>query len=324
MPSHRSKIHYKFVATAWLFIHFMRVGAAQPRVPPVPDAPPGETGRRITEEGLLANYFPARNKGPALLLLGGSVGGLSPEMNNIAKALQKEGFSALHLSYFRAPGQNARLELIPLEYFAAALAWLRKQPEVDPTRLGIIGGSKGAEAALLVAVRHPELKAVIASLPSSVVWPGVVREETSAPIGSSWSEQGRPIPHLPKSPYDARKGNTMAEDFAASLKALPHHPEAVIPVEKIASPLLLICGEADQIWPSCPMAKQIQQRLREHDRPGAILLVYKDAGHLAFGMPMPLDDPRLATSGGSAKGSNAARSDSWEKATTFLKSTLGN
>ena len=85
-------------------------------------------------------------------------------------------------AYFRGPGQNPDLELIPLELFSSALRWLSRQPEVDPSGLGILGGSKGAEAALLVAVRHPELKAVIAALPSSVVWPGIIAEARPGPI----------------------------------------------------------------------------------------------------------------------------------------------
>ena len=36
-------------------------------------------------------------------------------------------------------------------------------------------------------------------------------------------------------------------------------------------------------------ARQIQERLREHRRPDATLLAYKDAGHPVFGLPMPLD-----------------------------------
>jgi dienelactone hydrolase len=298
--------------------------AAQPRIPPPQLAPAGDTGRRITDEGLLANYFPAARKAPAVLLIGGSVGGLSLEMNNAAKALQSEGFSALHLSYFRAPGQNPRLELIPVEYFAAALTWLRRQPEVDPARIAILGGSKGAEAALVVAVRHPELKAVIAALPSSVVWPGIVWGGSETPIGSSWSESGRPVPHLSHAPYDADKGGTQADAYGASLESLPKYPEAIIPVERIEGRVLLVCGEADRLWPSCPMARQIEQRLREHGRPAATLLAYHDAGHAAFGLPMPLDDPRLTSLGGTPQGVAAARSDSWQKAVAFLKAILQN
>ena len=284
--------------------------------PPVQMEPPGETGRRVTEDGLLGNYYAVTGKGPGVLLLGGSIGGLSKPTNEIAKALQAEGFSVLHLSYFRGPGQNRRLELIPLEYFDTALAWLRRQPEVDSSRIGIVGGSKGAEAALLVAVRHPELKAVIAALPSSVVWPGIVWEGTTGPIGSSWAEHGKPLPHLPHVPYDASKGGTMAANYANSLAALPQHPEAIIPVERIAAPILLVCGEQDEISPSCPMAGQIQARLREHRRPTATLLVYKNAGHRAFGPPLAPDDPRVTNA------LNEVLADSWKNTLAFLKAAL--
>ena len=286
------------------------------------DVPPGDTGRRITENGLVANYFPSRQKGPALLTLSGSVGGLT--MNDMPIALQAEGFTVLHLSYFRGPGQNQNAELIPLEYFATALTWLKRQPEVDPARVGIVGVSKGAEAALVVAVRHSELKAIVAALPSSVVWPGIIWDSRTGPISSSWSEQGKPLPHLPHVSYDASKGGTMADNYAASLEALESHPESVIPVERIAARILLVCGEADQIWPSCPMARQITNRLRARGRPAATLLAYDDAGHLAFGLPLPPDDPRVTSSGGTDRGNRTARSDSWNKAIVFLKANLQN
>lgn len=294
---------------------------AQNRVPPIQVVPPGDTGRRVTNDGLLANYFPASRRAPAVLMLSGSVGGLNPEMNRAAIALQSEGFSALHLSYFRAPGQNPRLELIPLEYFSTALQWLRRQPEVDAEHLAIIGASKGAEAALVVAVRHPELKAVIAAMPSSVVWPGIAWEGGAAGV-SSWSDAGAPLPHMPHVPYDSSKG-TMADNYARSLTAVSEHPEAVIPVEKISAALMLVCAESDQVWPSCPMARQIEQRLRDHHRPAPILLAFKDSGHGGFGLPMADDsDPRLTAGGDTARGTNTARADGWPKALAFLKTNL--
>jgi uncharacterized protein len=140
--------------TACVFVQFAGVSAAQPKRPAVLDAPPADTGRRITENGLVANYFPAQQRAPAVLTLSGSVGGLT--MNDMSVALQAERFTVLHLSYFRGPGQNQNAELIPLEYFDTALVWLRRQSEADPARMGIVGVSKGAEAALVLAVRHPE------------------------------------------------------------------------------------------------------------------------------------------------------------------------
>ena len=297
--------------------------SAQNRVPPVQVAEPGETGRRITDGGLLANYFPAKVRGPGVLVLAGSVGGLVVESNRTAATLQAEGYSALHLSYFRGPTQNPRLEMIPMEYFNTAIDWLRRQPEVDPERLGIMGTSKGAEAALLIAIRHPELKAVIAALPSSVIWPGIAWEGSPAPLKSSWSEHGAPLPHVPHTPYDASKGGTMADNYAASLKAYAAHPDAIIPVEKIRGALLLVCAQEDQVSPSCPMAHQIEQRLRAHGRPAPLLLEYKGSGHAAFGLPMPDNtDPRLGGGTSNPADTNAARADSWPKAVAFLKSNL--
>jgi len=116
----------------------------------------------------------------------------------------------------------------------------------------------------------------------------------------------------------------MADNYAVSLEALPRHPEVVIPVERIAGRLLLVCGEVDDQWPSCPMSRQIQERLREHQRPEATLLAYKDAGHRAFGPPLPPDHPRLAKGDAMARTINVVLADSWQRTIAFLKSSLSN
>lgn len=113
----------------------------------------------------------------------------------------------------------------------------------------------------------------------------------------------------------------MADNFAASLKALPQHPEAVIPVEKITGRLLLVCGELDVEWPSCPMSRQIQERLRTHGRPEAMLIAHKNAGHRAFGPPLPATDPRLAED--QFKDLNLLLANGWKQTLVFLKAALG-
>ena len=154
---------------------------------------PGRTGERVHEQGVFANYFPAKVSGrrPGVLLLGGSEGGIAGQTNDAARTIQAEGYSVLVPSYFGAPGEPKHLERIPLETFDRALAWLRARPEIDPDRLVIGGVSKGAEAALLVASRHPELRAVVAGAPSSVVWPGIKFGTLATP--SSWTVGGRPL-----------------------------------------------------------------------------------------------------------------------------------
>lgn len=289
-------------------------------VPPVTIAEPGPTGRRVDEGGLLGNYFPGRGEGPraALLLLGGSEGGLGEGSKRIAVALQAQGFSVLHLAYHRAPGQPAYLELIPLERFGQAITWLQRQEGVDAERIGIVGISKGAEAALLVATRDARIKAAIAAAPSSVAWQGASFDK-DGDFASSWSEGGRPLAHLR---YGRWKWWTdMRPVLDERLKDLPRNPGAAIPIERTAAPVLLACGEADTLWPSCAMARQLEQRARGHGRPAVTVLAYPSAGHSVFGVP-----GKSAAKAGSASDANEAsdraRKDSWPKAVAFLKARL--
>src|SRR5205807_1722624 len=137
-----------------------------------------------------------------------------------------------------------------------ALDWLAARPEVDPKRIAVDGGSKGAEAALVFASRDPRVRAVVVGMPSSVVWPGI--DYTPTPP-SSWTWQGRDLPDLP---YAFAKPFTIFSFYDAGLAALDKHPEAIIPVERIAGPVMLVCGGSDTLWPSCRMADQIEARLQ--------------------------------------------------------------
>jgi dienelactone hydrolase len=298
----------------------------QPWVPAIVVVEPGPTGRRVTDDGLLANYYPSREVGrrPAVLLLGGSEGGLGESSQRNALRLQAEGFAVMNLSYYRAPGQPHDLEMVPLETFAKGLAWLRRQPDVDPGRIGIVGGSKGAEAALLAATRDPGIRAVVAGMPSSVAWQGFSWERRGE-FGSSWSEHGRPVDYLVFGGW--RWTLDVTSIYTAALQKLPSHPGAAIPIERIAAPVLLLCGEADSLWPSCQMARQLQNRARERGRPAVTLLAYPDAGHAVFGQPWPPGDPhygRLDSLGGTDEGNNRARIHGWPRVIAFLKSALGN
>jgi len=209
-----------------------------------------------------------------------------------------------------------------LETFDRALAFLRAQPTVNPRQIAVLGGSKGGEAALLVGTRARGLKAVIAGMPSSVVWPGISRSAAAAQ--SSWTVGGVPMAFLPYA------GGSFATRgifglYNDALPDLPQHPDAVIPVERISSPLLLICGEADSLWPSCPMAEQILSRLKSKGRPAASVLRYRDAGHAVLGTPVDLSSPNyaaLAQFGGTAAGNAAARADGWPKIIAFLQAAM--
>ena len=305
---------------AWLYYF-------NPLAPPVEVSDPGATGRRVADNGLIANYYPAAGEGkhPGVLLLGGSEGGIGASAVRMALALQSQGYSVLQPSYFRAPGQSAKLDMVPLELFDRAFDWLKGQGDVDAEHLAVVGGSKGAEAALIVAARHPELRAVVAGMPSSVAWQGVdwnVLNYILAPPGGSWSLAGKPIPFVP---YVKKYSKDLLALYTDSLAQLPDHQDAIIPIERSHAAMLLICGKADTLWPSCTMADQVKARAESNGGPAVTVLAYDNAGHGVMGVPVENSNPRyhmLGCLGGTADGNNAARIDGWPKVLQHLAAAL--
>jgi dienelactone hydrolase len=289
-------------------------------------APPGPSGVRVAEDGLFGNYFPAPNSAathPAILVLGGSEGGLDSEVRDEAVALQRGGFNALQLSYFNAPGKGSKLERVPLEQFYKALDWLKKQPGTDPNRIGIMGYSKGAEAALLVATRYPGLKAMVLGMPSSVTWDALSMRSYLFGGISSWTQDGKDVPSLAYAKPDDQ--GTLLSRFANALRDLPLTSPDRIPVERYKGRILMICGERDSLWPSCPMAQDIAARAVAQGAARPDILVYPDAGHGVMGVPMPEDDRRWRgwkPLGGTIHADAEARKDNWPKVMAFLENAL--
>ena len=282
----------------------------------------------VNERGLVADlYVPADLKGakaPAIIVLGGSEGGLGAGAAHDAQLIASHGYIVLQLAYFDAPGLPKELGLIPLEYFKTAVDWLRVQPGVDPRRLGIEGTSIGGEVALVVASHYSEIKAVAAAVPSSVIWPGISRIRTPPP--STFTLAGKPLPDLP---YGWSGPLTSIYDlYAKGLPAIGEHPAAIISVERINGPVILVCGEKDKIWPSCLMTDQIARRLKAHGFKYSVKqLKYPEAGHAVFGPPEPRGSdkiPKLAALGGTGEGNQAARLDDWPKVMAFMDAALSH
>jgi len=195
----------------------------------------------------------------AVLLIGGSEGGLPLPLT--VALLAGQGYPALGVAYFGLPGLPSALANIPLEYFARALRWLARQPGVDPARIAVLGVSRGSEAAQLLGVHYPGLvHAVIASVPNNAAACSYPHCRTAA-----WTLGGKPLP------YTREFDNPAPAD----------NPAAVIPDERIDGPVFLDCGEADQVWTSCPYARAILSRLnRHHDQWTHVLYAYPGAGHM--------------------------------------------
>lgn len=273
------------------------------------------TEQTVSKEGFDGTFYRHSDRGaykrrPAILAFGGSEGGNSMELPGTA--LAAEGYPTLTVAYFGKPGLPKSLRNIPLEYFATALRWLRKQPGVDPSRIYVLGVSRGSEAAQLVAVRYPRLvHGVVAVVPSGVVHAGLrgARSSSRAAGESAWSFQGRPVPWT-------RTVNEPRPD---------QFPRSVIPVEDIDGPMLLVCGGADQVWDSCAFARAIVSGREQHHVPHrSLLLAFPQAGH-GVGSLVPHDpEPMYGPLSGTHEWSNhRARARLWGQLTTFLRTTSG-
>ncbi len=222
----------------------------------------------LANTGFVGQFWqpsPGARPHPAVLEFGGSEGGLDEQLKG--ELLASHGYPTLDLAYFKEPGLPSSVAPIPLEYFAKALTWLSRQPQVNPHRIYTDGYSLGSQAALLLGVYYPQLVyGVIASSPSNVA-------QCSYPacFGPAWTFHGQPIP------YTAARDQPYPTD----------NPAAVIPVERIHGPIFLACGGADQVWTSCAFARAIVARLNaHHDSYLHLMYAYPSAGH-AIGSLVP-------------------------------------
>ena len=214
-----------------------------------------QTVRRDGFASTLSAPLKALPGAPAVVVLGGGEG---DEKTGLAGAFALAGYPALALGYFKEPGLPQCLCSIPLEYFARAVRWLRAQPVARGRPVVLIGGSDGAEAALLIASNEPDLvDAIVANSPTYLVY-GVHGGPAVA-----WTFHGKPLT-----------------------------AGALIPVADIRVPVLLSDGGQDLVWPSAPSATQIVNELRRSaDRAPYTNLYYTGAGHTAAGSPPDVPDP---------------------------------
>jgi dienelactone hydrolase len=275
----------------------------------------------VTADGMVGEFFrPATAEGPvpAVLVLGGSEGGLAPDVTREARLIAQNGMAAFQLAYFGVGHLPQSLQLIRVEYFTRAIAWLQSQPGIDPERVAILGTSVGGEAALLIAAYDPAVHAVVAAVPSGIVWQGLAAWGQRNPA-SSFSWAGEPLPDLPH--RAAQNGNTF-DRYAVALDALARHRDVIIPIERIHGPVMLICGARDAVWPSCPMSEMAAAQLRAaHFAYPVTLLAFPKAGHAVFGPPLAASAPglpALGSLGGTAAANNAARMVDWPAFFTFL------
>ncbi len=299
-------------------------------------ASPGVTRTEVRDDGLHGTFFTPTGDGPhpAIMLLSGSGGGLSEAQ---AALYASHGYAALALAYFRAGDLPETLVRIPLEYFERAIAWLEARDDVDAERLAVGGTSRGGELCLLLASRYPQFKAVVARVPSAIVYGGIGGDDGHTQ--PAWTYRGEAIPFLNSRParlpeYETKdgKGFALTPIFLRTLEDKEQARRATIRVERINGPVLAISGKDDAMWPSSVYSDMVMERLAEHMHPHAFEhLALEGTGH-SVGQPWwpttitetlhPVTHNLFAL-GGDPKQSASAQADAWSKTLRFLDEHLG-
>lgn len=204
-------------------------------------------------------------KRPLIVGLGGGEGGNVWATGAWEKQRERfldQGYAMLAVGYFGTPNSPQHLDRISLDGVHAAIEKAASDPRVDGHCIAVIGGSRGAELALLLASHYSDIRAVVAIVPGSAVFPA----QTDAMTTPGFSFHDRSLPFVPMT-WSATRHlfsrnlraafETMMQDDAAMQRA-------AIPVENINGPIYFASSTQDEMWPSKEMGDAMLARLKAH------------------------------------------------------------
>lgn len=207
-------------------------------------------------------YLGSGTKQPLIVGLGGAEGGnawTSDYWKKTRDQFLEKGYAFLAIGYFAAPGAPDTLNRISIEKVHDAIVLAAKNPAINSQKIAIVGGSRGADLALLIGSYFKDIKCVIGLAPSHVAFPG----HTSHFSTSAWAFNGKELPFVPvnEASVPALIKHDLRLAFEIMLKDSVAEQKALINVEKINGPILLISATEDEICPSGPMSEKMMARL---------------------------------------------------------------
>lgn len=218
---------------------------------------------------------------PLIVAFGGGSGGNDWERNYLKPkrdSMLAQGFAVLAVGYFKTDNTPSTLDRISLDAIADTIRNIASRtPQIDTSRIVLMGASKGGELVLNLASRYSFVKGVIALSTSHASFPALTWSANT----SSWSHQGREVPYVP-APFEviwpALKGDLFGA-FTLMLQNKEAVKQAEIEVEKINGPILILSANRDEQWPATDMSYQLEQRLKSKNFSYSVQHVVVDGQH---------------------------------------------
>jgi dipeptidyl aminopeptidase/acylaminoacyl peptidase len=200
---------------------------------------------------------------PLIVGLGGSEGGNAWTSDYWKKTRDQfiaKGYAFLAIGYFGAKGTPDTLQKIAIEDVHNAIKAATKNRKINKKKIAIVGGSRGADLALLVGSHYKDIKCVVGIVASNVAFPGNTNHFST----SSWTFQNKELPFVPvnEAAIPFLMNGDLRGTFEAMLTDSIAQSHALIKVENIRGPILLVSATKDEICPSTPMSEKMIERLK--------------------------------------------------------------
>lgn len=202
---------------------------------------------------------------PLVVGLGGSEGGNAWSSDYWKKTRDEfldKGYAFLALGYFGAKGTPDTLNKIAIEGVYNAIEIATKNKKINGKKIAIVGGSRGADLALLIGSYYKNINCVVSIVGSNAVFPGHTNHFST----SCWTYQNKELPFVPVNeesvPFLMKRDLRGA--FESMLKDTVSVQKASIKIEQINGPILFMSANKDEICPSTVMAEMMLERLKHN------------------------------------------------------------
>ena len=198
---------------------------------------------------------------PAVVILVPGLDSVKEELHNYGDDFLRRGMAVLAID---GPGQGEMEFEFPLRYdyevpVGHAIDYLETRPDVDATRVGLMGVSFGGQFAVRAAAFEPRLKAVI---------------ENCGAYNQSWKFENRP--QISRATMVHRLKVANEEEALDKLRQFNLQGAA----ERVDIPLLVIQGRLDRLVPA-----EQGERIAEEAGSQAELWMFEDGNHVCNNIP---------------------------------------